>query len=85
MLGAVKDRPGVPSAEFSGVTGVDRNTLYGLLARLVKAGELTTRSLPNGRTGYSLAEPRPQDSSSVAPVADESSAADEDVAASMPT
>lgn len=85
VLGAVKDRPGVTSAELSSVTGVDRNTLYGLLARLVKAGELQIRSLPTGRTGYSLAEPRSQDSSSAAPVAGEISAAAEDAAASTTT
>lgn len=73
------------SAELSSVSAVDRNTLYGLLTRLVKDGELQTRSLPTERTGYSLAEPRPHDSSSAAPVADEISAADEDTAASTTT
>lgn len=85
VLRAVKDRPGATSAELSSVSGLDRNTLYGVLARLVKDGELQTRSLPTGRTGYSHAEPPPQHSSSAAPVAAESSAADEDAAASMAT
>jgi hypothetical protein len=85
VLGALKDRPGATSAELSNVSGVDRNTLYGLLARLVKDGALQTHSLPTGRTGYSLAEPRPQDSSSAAPVAHARSATDENAAASTTT
>ena len=82
VLQAVKDRPGATSAELASVSGVDRNTLYGLLARLVKEGELQTRSLPTGRTGYARAEPRPEGSSSAAAAADESSAADQVPAAS---
>lgn len=85
VLLAVKDRPGATSAELASVSGVDRNTLYGVLARLVKDGELQTRSLPTGRAGYLIAEPRPQDSSSAAPVADESSTAVEDGAATTTT
>lgn len=52
VLRAVTERPGAASAELAAVSGVGRNTLNGLLARLVKAGELQTRQLPTGRTGY---------------------------------
>jgi hypothetical protein len=55
VLRAVEERPGGTSAELSAVSGVARNTLNGLLARLVKNGELQTRDLPTGRTGYALA------------------------------
>lgn len=54
VLRAVSDRPGATSAELAAVSGVGRNTLNGLLARLVKVGELQTRALPTGRTGYAL-------------------------------
>ena len=57
VLAAVRDRPGATSAELASVSGVERNTLYGLLARLVKEGELKTCELPTGRTGYALGEP----------------------------
>ncbi len=61
VLRAVKHRPGATSAELADASGVHRNTLYGLLTRLVNEGELQTRSLPTGRTGYALAQPPPQD------------------------
>jgi hypothetical protein len=66
VLRAVKDRPGTTSTELANVSGVERNTLYGLLTRLVNAGELQTQSLPTGRTGYALAGPQPQDLASTA-------------------
>jgi hypothetical protein len=66
VLRAVKDRPGATSTELANVSGVERNTLYGLLTRLVNAGELQTQSLPTGRTGYALAGPQPQDLASTA-------------------
>ena len=62
VLAAVRDRPGATSAELASVSGVERNTLYGLLARLVKEGELKTSELPTGRTGYALGERRPDGS-----------------------
>ena len=40
-------------------SGVDPNTLSALLAWLVNAGELQTRALPTGRTGYALADGAP--------------------------
>jgi transposase len=58
VLRAVEHRAGATSAELAAVSGVERNTVYGLLARLVKEGELQTRTLPTGRTGYALATTR---------------------------
>lgn len=78
------DWPGATSAELATVSGVRRNTLYGLLARLVKEGALQTQSLPTGRTGYALSKPAARESSSPAVVADESAAADEQAAAATP-
>jgi hypothetical protein len=54
LLRALGEHPGATSAELASASGVDRNTLYALLARLVKAGELHSSKLPSGRTGYSL-------------------------------
>lgn len=61
VLQAAGERPGASSAELSVASGVERNTLYGLLSRLVKAGELETVSLPSGQTGYALSSQRPAD------------------------
>lgn len=58
VLQAVEDRPGATSAELAARSGVQRNTLNTLLSRLVKEGELQTRALPTGKTGYALAAPR---------------------------
>lgn len=55
VLRAVADRPGATSAELAAVSGVGRNTLNGLLARLVKTGELQTRRLPTGGRATRLA------------------------------
>lgn len=57
VLRAAQQRAGATSAELASVSGVERNTLYALLARLVKTGELQTRALPTGQTGYVLGEP----------------------------
>jgi hypothetical protein len=57
VLRAARERPGATGAELAAVSGVERNTLNALLARLVKSGELQTRPLPTGRTGYALGEP----------------------------
>jgi hypothetical protein len=54
LLRAIRDRPGASSAELAGASGVERNTLNGLIGRLVKAGELEKRQLPSGRTGYAM-------------------------------
>jgi DNA-binding IclR family transcriptional regulator len=70
VLRAVEDRAGATSAELAAVSGVERNTLYGLLARLVKEGELQTRTLPTGRTGYALAATRAPVSTSAAAAGD---------------
>jgi hypothetical protein len=56
VLRAAQQRPGATGAELAAVSGVERNTLNALLARLVKSGELQTRPLPTGRTGYALSE-----------------------------
>jgi hypothetical protein len=54
VLRAAQERPGATGAELAAVSGVERNTLNALLARLVKSGELQTLALPTGRTGYAL-------------------------------
>jgi hypothetical protein len=59
VLEAVRERPGATAAELAGVSGVERNALYGVLRRLVAEGELQTRNLPTGRTGYALGASRP--------------------------
>ena len=52
VLDAVRDRPGASAGELAAVSGVSRNSLYALLARLVDEGELVKRDLPTGQTGY---------------------------------
>jgi hypothetical protein len=59
VLRAARERPGATGAELAAVSGVERNTLNALLARLVKRGELQKRPLPTGRTGYALGEQAP--------------------------
>jgi hypothetical protein len=86
VMRAVQHRPGVSSAELAAVTGVGQNTLYGLLARLVKNGELQACALPTGRMGYALGDTRPASSAAIAPadgeIADQTGAAPADSAAS---
>lgn len=60
VLRAVEDRPGATSAELATRSGLQRNTLNTLLSRLVKEGELQTRALPTGKTGYALGAARPE-------------------------
>jgi len=80
VVRALQDRPGATGAELATVSGVERNTLYTVLTRLVREGQVQTQSLPTGRTGYALSEPpQPGWSSSAAP-ADESAADDEQAA-----
>ena len=67
VLRVVTDRPGATSAELAALSGVERNTLNGLLARLVKAGELQARQLPTGRTGYALVDAGPAAPAAAAP------------------
>ena len=84
VLRAVSDRPGATSAELAALSGVERNTLNGLLARLVKAGELQARQLPTRRTGYALVDAGPAAPAAAAPggrSADEASALPADGAA----
>lgn len=59
VLRAARERPGATTAELAAVSGVQRNTLNVLVARLVKAGDLEPRALPTGQTGYALAGTRP--------------------------
>jgi hypothetical protein len=59
VLQAAENRPGATSAELAAASGVQRNTLNALLARLVKSGELRTEALPTGATGYVLARAQP--------------------------
>jgi hypothetical protein len=56
-LRAVREHRGATSAELASASGVGRNTLYALLARLVKDGVLQTSKLPSARTGYTLSGP----------------------------
>ena len=63
VLQAASQRPGATSAELAAVSGVEPNTLSGLIRRLVKAGELQQRALPTGRTGYAIADTPPAHSS----------------------
>ncbi len=84
VLRAVKERQSATSAELATVSRVERNTLSGLLAPLVKDGELQTHSLPTGRSGYALAESRSDETSSTAAVAAENAADDDQAAASTP-
>ena len=77
IVRALQDRPGATGAELATVSGVERNTLYTVLTRLVRAGQVQTQSLPTGRTGYALSEPPQEGWSSAAAPADESAAADE--------
>jgi Fic family protein len=55
VLRVVSERPGVTAAELAAASGVERNTLYALLATLTKRGELERHELPGGKTGYALA------------------------------
>ena len=57
VLRAAQERPGATGAELAAVSGIQRNTLNALLARLVNSGELQTMALPTGRIGYALREP----------------------------
>jgi hypothetical protein len=59
VLRAASERPGATSAELAAVSGVQQNTLNGLLARLIRGGELQKRALPTGRTGYALVDAPP--------------------------
>lgn len=59
VLRAATQRPGATSAELAAVSGVEPNTLSGLIRRLVKGGELQKRALPTGRTGYAMADMPP--------------------------
>lgn len=52
VLHTVQERPGASAGEIAAVSGVERSSLYALLARLVQAGELVKRDLPTGQTGY---------------------------------
>jgi hypothetical protein len=54
VLQAVGERPGASAADIAAVSGVERNALYAVLRRLVQEGEVQTRQLPTGRTGYAL-------------------------------
>jgi hypothetical protein len=52
VLHTVNERPGASAGEIAAVSGVERSSLYALLARLVQAGELVKRDLPTGQSGY---------------------------------
>jgi hypothetical protein len=52
VLRVVGERPGVTTPELAVATGVERNTLYALLATMTKRGELERRQLPGNKTGY---------------------------------
>lgn len=70
VLRAAEDRFGATSAELATTSGVQGGTLYALLARLVKNGELQKETLPTGRAGYARTPPLTGGSPSSAPPAD---------------
>ena len=55
VLAVVRERPGVTARELATASGVSGGTLYVLLRRLTRQGELAKRELPGGQTGYALA------------------------------
>jgi predicted HTH transcriptional regulator len=67
VLRVLQERPGASSGELASVSGVERNTLNGLLARLVKDGEVEKRELPSGRAGYALNDGRSDEPTSATP------------------
>jgi hypothetical protein len=56
VLHTVSERPGASAGEIAAVSGVERSSLYALLARLVQTGELVKRDLPTGQAGYAPAD-----------------------------
>lgn len=82
VLRAAQQRPGATSAELAAVSEVEPNTLKALLTRLVKAGELQTRALPTGRTGYAPPTTRPAQPSRAQPATDDDADPDDEAAPS---
>ncbi len=54
VLRALEERPGASASELATASGVARTVLYGLLNRLIEAGEVAKEELPGGATGYKL-------------------------------
>jgi hypothetical protein len=52
VLRVVNERPGVTTAELAAASGVERNTLYALVATMTNRGDLERRELPGGKAGY---------------------------------
>jgi IclR helix-turn-helix domain len=59
VLRALEERPGASASELAAASGVGRTVLYGLLNRLVEAGEVAKEELPGGATGYRLTRAEP--------------------------
>jgi hypothetical protein len=73
VLRALEERPGASASELAAASGVARPVLYGVLNRLIEAGEVAKEELPGGTTGYkrlreeSTAFPAPEAAAEEAP------------------
>lgn len=59
VLRALEERPGASASELATASGVARTALYGVLNRLIEAGEVAKEELPGGATGYKLLREEP--------------------------
>ena len=59
VLRALEERPGASASELATASGVARTALYGVLNRLIEAGEVAKEELPGGATGYKLVREEP--------------------------
>jgi IclR helix-turn-helix domain len=59
VLRALEERPGASASELAAASGVARPVLYGVLNRLIEAGEVAKEELPGGATGYKLLREEP--------------------------
>jgi len=59
VLRALEERPGASASELATASGVARPALYGVLNRLIEAGEVAKEELPGGATGYKLLRQEP--------------------------
>jgi hypothetical protein len=59
LLRALEERPGASASELATASGVARAVLYGVLNRLIEAGEVAKEELPGGATGYKLLREEP--------------------------
>jgi hypothetical protein len=59
VLRALEERPGASASELATSSGVARTALYGVLNRLIEAGQVAKEELPGGATGYKLLREEP--------------------------